>query len=333
MPGSNITSKKLSLNTIFQPIQSTLNNFEKDFRILLYSDVGLIEKITEFILELKGKKIRPALVLTCANMVGTPNSFTNRVAGLIEILHIATLAHDDVIDEADSRRGRESINFRWNNKTAVLYGDFLFTRILSEMIKLESPEAMEVLIKTTELLSTGEIMQIEKSVSQGITEQIYFDMIWAKTASLFAASCKIGGISVDASSEDIEKLYQFGKYLGIAYQIKDDLLDINGNFHDTGKPVGMDIRHNIITLPVINMLKSVQNNDKQKFLSMLEGEVTNANVEDILRMVKETESIEYTEEKIRKVSEKALSFLYDLPNSEYKRSLKQITDFNQTRLA
>ena len=209
--------------------------------------------------------MRPRLCLLAAKICGNITPLTYKGASLIETIHVATLIHDDVVDESDLRRGWPSINRIWKNKIAILVGDFMFSKALSNMIKLKNFNALEILSKTAERLSQGEILQIEKALSKDINEELYYKMVSDKTASLFSAACEIGAITADADENEQKAMAKFGEKLGIAFQIRDDLFDIMGKIDDIGKPIGFDVKKNMLTLPLIHIFESVDKKEKNNF--------------------------------------------------------------------
>ncbi|RKY53405.1 MAG: polyprenyl synthetase family protein [Candidatus Neomarinimicrobiota bacterium] len=322
-----------TLNKLKEPVLEEMELFQKEFEKGIQSDVSLINTITQYILSQNSKKIRPILLILCAKLCGEPNELSYISASLVEILHTATLVHDDIVDEAETRRGLPSVKAIWKNKVAVLLGDYLFSKSLNGMIKLRNFDALELLSKTSELLSSGEILQIEKSFSDGMDEDIYYKMIWAKTASLFATGCKLGAITVNASPEVCDSLYRYGKYLGMAFQIKDDLFDYDGCHSNIGKPIGRDIKENMITLPLIYTLNILPRSDSRKLRKNLKKGFPKKEVEKINALVKETGGVDYALSKLHELSELAVEQLSSFPDSEIKQSLIGFTVYNEKRVS
>ena len=244
-------------NIVTSPISENLIRFEEVYRESLHSDVKLINTIIRYISRKKGKQLRPRLCLLSAGLCGEPTENTYRAAALIEMIHVATLIHDDVVDDANLRRGWPSINRVWKNKLSILVGDFMFSKALTNMIHLKDFDALDILSSTAERLSQGEIQQIEKAIKKNMTEKIYYQMVSDKTASLFSAACKLGVMTVTEDNDKREALAKFGEKFGLVFQIKDDLLDITGNVEGLGKPAGFDLKKNILTLPLIYLFENL----------------------------------------------------------------------------
>jgi octaprenyl-diphosphate synthase len=295
-------------------VQKELKLFYKEFESALQSDVGLINEISQYILDQNSKRIRPLLVLLSAKLCGDPNDATIVSAGLVEILHTATLIHDDIIDEAKIRRGVPSVNAVWKNKVSVLMGDFLFSRSLSNMLRLRNFEALELLSKTSESLSSGEILQLEKSYNNGMDEDNYFRMIWLKTASLFASSCKVGALSVEASPEQADALYIFGKYLGMAF-----------------KPIGRDLKSNLITLPLLHVLSKMDSDRSREIREWIRAGLLPDDVKKINELIVENDGVAYTQKKLTEISKKARTALDLFLASDVKQSLLGFIEFNRER--
>ena len=242
----------ITIKEITKPIIEDIKIFKEEFENALKSEVKLINTISNYMVRNRGKNIRPILTIFSARLCGEPTINSYRAAAMMELLHMATLIHDDVVDDATMRRGRPSINKVWKNKISVLMGDFILSKALSNMIGIKDFDALERISSTAEKLSAGEILQIEKSITRSMTEDIYFDMINQKTASLIATSCELGAITTSKLSQDMRATYAFGENLGMAFQIKDDLFDLLGNEKETGKDIGADLKRNMVTLPLIH---------------------------------------------------------------------------------
>jgi len=318
-----------TINEISTLIQPDFIKFENTFKKTLNSNVGLVNKVINYISKKKGKQLRPTLTLLCARISGKPTQNTYYAAALVEILHIATLIHDDVVDEADLRRGWPSVNRIWKNKIAILVGDFMFSKALSNMIHLRNFDALDLLSSTAERLSQGEILQIEKAIKKEMTEEIYYKMIGDKTASLFSSACKLGGISVNADKDKQNALFQFGEYLGIAFQIKDDLFDVIGKLSEVGKPIGFDVKKNMLTLPFIHLLKNSDN--KNKSLRNIKYHAKRNDLEKIRIMITNSGSLDYANQQLDLYTNLAFKELSVFQNSQEKEALINILNFNLKR--
>lgn len=321
----------LNITDLVRPVRSEFVRFEREFAASLRSDVELISQIARYILKQKSKRIRPILVLLSARLCGTPTEATIVSASLVELLHTATLIHDDIIDEATTRRGAPSVNAIWQNKISVLMGDFLFSRSLSNMLRLRNYEALQLLSETSEALSSGEILQLAKSANDGMDEKLYFRMIWLKTASLFASSCKVGVLSVNGSAAAAEALWNFGKYLGMAFQIKDDLFDYTAREDKIGKPIGRDLKSNLVTLPLLYVLNKKDQAENRKIRAAIREGLQPREVERINELIISDGGIQYAEAKLKEISEKAIEQLRRFPDSEVKKALQDFVWFNQAR--
>ncbi len=322
---------KSKLSEIFTSIEAEQRLFQEEFARALRSEVKLIDKIGEYILSQESKQIRPLLVMLTAQLCGQPNRRTTISACLVELLHTATLIHDDIVDQSDTRRGQPSVNALWHNQVAVLIGDYLFSKSLSYMIKLRDYNLLSLLSKTSELLSSGEILQIEKSYTRGMDEETYRQMIWAKTASLFATSCKMGAASVAAKPEKRCALYRYGKNVGMAFQMKDDLFDYTGDAERIGKPISRDVKSNILTLPLIHTLKKLPDLKRKRLKKLIRKGAKQEEVEEINAIVKENGGIVYTQECIGDLSLKAIQELASFPDSPAKNALIELVKYNQQR--
>ena len=322
---------KNSLNNIFSIIQEDIDTFNLFYKEALKSPVELINKIINYISKSKGKQLRPILLLLSANMCNKPNDNTYHSAVLVELLHVATLIHDDIVDDANIRRGLPSIKRIWKNKISLLIGDYMFSQSLQNMIKIRDFDALELLSNTAKRLSEGEILQIEKAIKKDMSEEIYFSMIKDKTASLFSASCMLGAITVTKNLEKRNALSKFGEKLGIVFQIKDDLFDIVGNVNSIGKPVGFDIKKNMLTLPFIHTLSKMNSVNKHKFLIKLKILTKRNKLNDLRKIIECYGSIDYSINKMKQISEDAKKELLIFPNNKYRQALYGIVDYNMVR--
>ena len=316
----------LSLTEIQKPIKQELSHFEKHFRSSVKTNVALLDKIMYYIVKRKGKQIRPMMVFLCAKSCGDINDSTYIAASLIELLHTGTLVHDDVIDDSMHRRGFFSVNALWKNKIAVLVGDYLLSR--GFLLALENDEilALKILSNAVKMMSEGELLQIEKARRLDIEEDIYYDIIKRKTASLLAAACSAGAASVSNDPETIELFRLFGEKLGMAFQIKDDLFDYGSA--DIGKPRGIDIKEKKMTLPLIYSLQQTDGKTKKRIINGIKKKSTdNTFVKEVIDFVKSTGGIEYAQEKMRAYHLEASEVLSTIPNSEARESLLQLAQY------
>ena len=316
------------IEQIKQPIFTEMELFESKFREAMATKVPLLNRIAHYIVRRKGKQMRPMFVFLVAKMVsnGKFNERTYRGASIIELIHTATLVHDDVVDDSNRRRGFFSINALWKNKIAVLVGDFLLSKGLLLSIDNEDFDILKLISVAVREMSEGELLQIEKARKLDITEEVYFEIIRQKTATLIAACCGIGAASVGCSSEEVEKMRNFGEQIGIAFQIKDDLFDYTND--KIGKPTGIDIKEQKMTLPLIYAL----NNCKPKEQKWLINSVKNYNkdkkrVKEVIAFVKEKGGIEYTTSKMKEYQHNAIEILNYYPDSPYKDSLITMVNY------
>ncbi len=321
------------LKTISIPLENDMQKFQDEFKNSLNSEVKLINTVIGYISRKKGKQLRPRLSLLSANMCGNPTELTYKAAALIEMIHVATLIHDDVVDEAEIRRGWPSVNRIWKNKISILVGDYMFSKALSNMIQLKNFDALEILSHTAERLSQGEILQIEKALKKEMDESIYYKMVSDKTASLFSASCEIGAITAGASKTQQRAMAIYGEKLGIAFQIRDDLFDILGSAEKIGKPVGFDVKKNMLTLPMVYALSNANPSEKRKITRKLNKLSSRGDITEVRKFITDLGGIDYTNEQMEKISNEAINALDEFPNSEYKSALIQVVEFNSNRQA
>ncbi|MCK9218860.1 MAG: polyprenyl synthetase family protein [Bacteroidales bacterium] len=295
------------------------------------SPVPLLNTITHYILKRKGKQMRPMFVFLSANLCGEVNESTYRAASLIELLHTATLVHDDVVDDSNLRRGFFSINALWKNKISVLVGDFLLSRGLLLALDQQEYELLKIVSNAVREMSEGELLQIEKARKLDIEENIYFEIIRKKTASLIASCCACGASSVKVSEPRIQQMWQFGEYVGTAFQIKDDLFDYELN-NNTGKPKGTDIRDQKMTLPLIYLLNHSDYFEKRWIINTVKNH--HQDVEKVTQLVKKVADrggIEYAHEKMIEYRQKALEVLLTFPDNTFRKSLKDLVIFTTER--
>lgn len=315
------------ISKIKHPIKQEMNLFEKKFKEYLKSKVPLLDKIMHYIIKRKGKQIRPIFVFLSANIFGQINDKSYRAASLIELLHTATLVHDDVVDEANFRRGFFSINALWKNKIAVLVGDFLLSRGLSLSIENEDYDLLKIVNSAVKDMSEGELLQIEKSRKLDIEENIYFDIIRKKTAVLIASCCACGASAMGQKKEIVEKFRLFGETVGIAFQIKDDLFDYTKNSF-IGKPTGIDIRQRKITLPLIYTLNIVNKKTKNKIINTIKNHQENdKKVAEIIQLVKDTGGLEYAKNIMKNYEKKSLTLLSTFPDTKARKSLEMLVQY------
>ncbi len=310
----------VSFNSIQKPIQEELKVFEGKFKDAMRSNIPLLNKITYYIVKRKGKQVRPMFVFLSARMLSTPTETTFHAASLVELLHTATLVHDDVVDDSFERRGFFSINALWKNKIAVLVGDYLLSRGL--LLALENNEyaLLQILSKAVKQMSEGELLQIEKARSLDIKEEVYYDVIRQKTASLIAAACSAGAASSTKDEEVVEKFRLFGEYIGMAFQIKDDLFDFGDV--DVGKPLGIDIKEKKMTLPLIYALQNAPRDVKQKIIYIIKNQNQDKHkVSEVIQFVQKSGGIEYAKQVMIDYRTKALEILSKFENSESKSAM------------
>ncbi|MBY0434873.1 MAG: polyprenyl synthetase family protein [Cyclobacteriaceae bacterium] len=320
----------LWLEDIKAPIASEMAEFEQKFRASMHTRVLLLDKIMNYIVKRKGKQVRPMFVFLSAGTCGQINESTYRGASLIELLHTASLVHDDVVDDANYRRGFFSVNALWKNKIAVLVGDFLLSRGLLLSVDHKEYQLLGIVSNAVREMSEGELMQMEQARHLDITEEIYYDIIRQKTASLIASCCAVGAASVKADSATIEKMRQFGQHIGMAFQIKDDLFDYGDD--EIGKPVGIDIKEKKMTLPLIHALAKATWLEKRKIIGIVKNESDKPKkVKEVIEFVKRSGGIEYAKNAMERYYNLAMMLFKDLPESVYKNSLGQLVQFTIDR--
>ena len=318
---------KLDLSKLQNPVDKELQLFSSFFKKQLSSDKQILEYALRFILSQKGKKIRPLLVLLSAKLCGTIDNRGYRGASLVELLHTATLVHDDVVDEAEKRRGLPSLNKIWGNKISVLVGDFLLSKGLMIAVKNDDFDFLKTITNTVKRMAEGELLQIYKAKKLDIDEETYFKIISDKTASLLSTCCEIGACS---STEDLDKitaLKNYGEYLGIAFQIKDDILDFVGKTKIFGKVQGGDIKEKKLTLPLIFALNKCDAKKKKEIIKKIRKGEKNKSISEIISFVVDSGGIEYSQKIAEEYSQKAKNCLNIFDNSDSKTSLIQLVDY------
>lgn len=320
----------LKIKDIQAPIANEMVEFEKKFRHSMKSNVMLLDKIMTYIVKRKGKQMRPMFVFLSAATVGKIDESTYRGASLIELLHTATLVHDDVVDESTYRRGFFSVNALWKNKIAVLVGDFLLSRGMLLSIENEDFDLLKIVSEAIREMSEGEILQMEKAKRLDITEDVYYEVIRQKTASLITACCRVGAASSGGDDAAVAKMGEFGEKVGMAFQIKDDLFDYGTQ--EIGKPLGIDIREKKMTLPLIHALSQSNWQEKRHIIKLIKKHSEDTKkVNEVIRFVKDKGGIEYAESVMTRFHQEALSALDSFPDSEYKKSLVDLVQFTIER--
>ncbi|WP_214073244.1 polyprenyl synthetase family protein [Mucilaginibacter sp. dw_454] len=320
----------LSINEIKQPIAADIDVFEERFKDSMRSSVPLLDRITHYIVKRKGKQIRPMFVFFSASLCGGINESTHRGAALVELLHTATLVHDDVVDNSYQRRGFFSINALWKNKIAVLVGDYLLSKGLLLSIDNGDFTLLKIVSEAVKQMSEGELLQMEKARRMDIGEPVYYDVIRQKTASLIAACCACGAASAGADEATIEKMRSFGEKIGIAFQIKDDMFDFGTD--DVGKPLGIDIKEKKVTLPLIYALNNCTADEKKQMINL----VKNHNDEPekialIISFVNRAGGLQYAETQMKKYRDEAFEILNTFPDVDARRGLEQLVRFTTER--
>ena len=319
-----------NLETIKAPVAIEMEEFEQKFRASMKTRVLLLDKIMSYIVKRKGKQMRPLFVFLSAGATGTINESTYRGASLIELVHTASLVHDDVVDNSNYRRGFFSVNALWKNKIAVLVGDFLLTRGLFLALEHKDYHLLEICTEAVKEMSEGELLQMEKARQLDISEEIYYEIIRQKTASLIASCCSIGASSSGATEEMVKKMKKFGECVGMAFQIKDDLFDYGDD--EIGKPVGIDIKEKKMTLPLIYSLSKASWLEKRKIIGIVKNNSEDASkVKQVIDFVKKSGGIVYANQKMKEYYDQSMALLNELPDSRYKISLGDLVQFTIDR--
>ncbi|HPF97603.1 MAG TPA: polyprenyl synthetase family protein [Mangrovimonas sp.] len=313
---------------IKQPIAFEMDLFEEKFRLSMSSKVALLNRITYYIVNRKGKQMRPMFVFLVAKMVSNSevSERTYRGASVIELIHTATLVHDDVVDDSNRRRGFFSINALWKNKIAVLVGDYLLSKGLLLCIDNNDFDLLKIISIAVREMSEGELLQIEKARKLDITEAVYYEIIRQKTATLIAACCSLGAASVKPNSPEVETMRKFGELIGMAFQIKDDLFDYTED--KIGKPTGIDIKEQKMTLPLIHVLNKASQKEKDWLINSIKNHNKDKKrVKEVITYVKQHGGLEYAIEKMKEFRNQALDIIKTYPNSEYKQSLELMVEY------
>ncbi|UCH64912.1 MAG: polyprenyl synthetase family protein [Ignavibacterium sp.] len=318
---------KDQISEISQPIKSELDIFNQHFKEAIRSKVGLVDLVARYIIRQKGKKVRPLLVLLSAKITGGITERSYRGAVLVELLHTATLVHDDVVDNANKRRNVWSINALFKNKVAVLMGDYLLSRGLMIAVDGKDYDFLGVITNTVKRMSEGELLQIQKTRKLDIDEETYFKVISDKTASLLETCCEIGAMSATDNVEYHKAMGTFGQSIGIAFQIRDDILDYEGTMKLIGKPVGGDIKEKKITLPLIHSLENVSKKEAAYIRNIIKNGSNREKVKEVTEFVRDNGGIKYALETAKQYSDKAKEAIKVLPDSQSKIALEALVDF------
>ena len=320
----------MTVDQIMAPIETEMQEFELRFQENMRSKVAMLDKITHYIIKRKGKQMRPMFLFLTAKMLGEINAKTYQAASLVELLHTATLVHDDVVDDANERRGFFSVNALWKNKVAVLVGDYMLSKVLLLSVENKNYRLLEIISKAVQDMSEGELLQIEKARKLDITEEVYFEIIRQKTGSLVATVCEAAASSVDR--EDLAaNMRRFGELVGLAFQIKDDIFDY-GTSTDIGKPTGLDIRERKMTLPLIYALSTAPKEVKRELIYIVKNQNENEQkVKRAVQLVVDAGGIQYAHEKMHTLIKEALALVENIPDSEAKRALIGLVNYTITR--
>jgi octaprenyl-diphosphate synthase len=348
------------LKDIIEPIKEDLEAFEKEFKAILKSDIFLIDKVVHYLISHRGKRLRPVLVLLVSRLhpisalpkagarhaADETNSKTSsfkkenddkrlKAAAILELLHTATLVHDDVVDDSYRRRGFPTINSIWKNKISVLMGDYLFSKSLLAMLHLGDLKTFSIISRTAERMSQGELLQVERSRDYWMEEEIYFRLIADKTAALLSASCQLGALAGGQSDAEIERLGEFGEKVGIAFQIRDDILDLLGEESQTGKPIGNDIRENKITLPLLHALKQAERREAKAIIRLVKKNSgwrsRKSGYRDIVNFIERHGGVAYALQTATRFTEEAVTLLEPYQDSPFKNSLINLVRFITSR--
>jgi len=315
-----------SLNTIKAPINDELKKFESHFKASMNSSVPLLDTITHYIVKRKGKQVRPMFVFLAAKLCGEIKEATFVAASLVELLHTATLVHDDVVDDSNTRRGFFSINALWKNKIAVLVGDYLFSKGMLLALQNKQYRLLEIVSDAVQAMSEGELLQIEKARRLDIEEEVYYEIIRQKTASLIASACQAGASSTTDDEEVVEKMRLFGEKIGLAFQIRDDLFDFGAD--DVGKPLGIDIKEKKMTLPLIYALDRADRPQKRKIINIIKRHNDKPEkVKEVIDFVRQSGGLEYAEQAMYRLRTEAFEILHTLPPSESRQSMEDLVTF------
>lgn len=316
----------MSLNSIKRPIDKELVIFEDRFRDAMKSPVPLLDKVTHYIVRRKGKQMRPMFVFLCAKLCGGINDASYHAASLVELLHTATLVHDDVVDDSYERRGFFSINALWKNKIAVLVGDYLLAQGLLLALDNEEFKLLQIVSRAVRAMSEGELLQMEKARRLDIKEAVYYDIIEKKTASLIAAACCAGASTATKDPELLDKMYQFGLKIGIAFQIRDDLFDFGTD--DVGKPLGIDIKEKKMTLPLIYALENTTKSNKRHYIKLIKNHNEEKDkVAEVIEFVRKSGGLAYAQKAMYDYRDSAFEILDTFEESETREALRDLVNY------
>ncbi|MGY6562322.1 MAG: polyprenyl synthetase family protein [Luteibaculaceae bacterium] len=322
----------ITVSQIKAPVALELEEFELRFKSAMKSKTPLLDKITHYIIKRKGKQMRPMFVFLAAKTCGLVNDSSYNAASLIELLHTATLVHDDVVDDAYLRRGFFSINALWKNKIAVLVGDYLLSRGLLLSVENGEFKLLQIVSTAVKEMSEGELLQIEKSRKLDITEEVYYTIIKQKTASLIAACCAAGAASVNSSEVNINKMFKFGELVGMSFQIKDDLFDFGYNQDKIGKPTGIDIKEKKLTLPLIKALEQTDAKERKEILNLIKNSSeSNKTVKKVTEFVTQSNGLQYAYNRMIQFKDEAIAILHTFPESDARDSLENLVEYSVKR--
>ncbi|MCY4233374.1 MAG: polyprenyl synthetase family protein [Bacteroidetes bacterium] len=321
-------SKKspIEIRDLQSVVKDDLHEFSSHFKAAVKVDHGLLNLVIRYFLRQKGKRIRPLLVLLTAKTCGGIRERSYRAAVLVELLHTATLVHDDVVDESEKRRGAFSINALWGNKVAVLLGDYFLSRGLLLALDNDDIDFLRVLSNAVKRMSEGELRQVQRARRMDVDEASYYKIISDKTASLISACTRCGALSADADPESLKSMEEFGEQLGLAFQIRDDLFDFGG--HEVGKPVGADIQKNLVTLPLIHALEISPPSDQKRILKIIrKDKKTKQNRQNIFEFVQSTGGLSYAQQRMESHVKSAQALLDSFPDSEARRAMHALSQY------
>jgi octaprenyl-diphosphate synthase len=320
----------MRVEEIIAPVEKELAEFEQFFSSTMKSDVPLLDKVTHYLVKRKGKQIRPLFVFLSCKMFSETNAKSFDAAALVELLHTATLVHDDVVDDANERRGYFSVNALWKNKIAVLVGDYMLSRILLLSIENQNTDLLAIIARSVREMSEGELLQIEKARKLDITEEVYFEVIRKKTASLIATCCEAGYLASGGTTHR-EVMRLFGEKVGLAFQLKDDIFDF-GSAADIGKPTGNDIREQKMTLPIIYTLNNAPTAEATELRDIIKNHNdSESHIRKAIDLVKRNQGIAYAEQKMRSLGNEAKSLLDEFPNNDAKMALLGLVEYTMNR--
>ena len=320
----------MEIKEIYSFIEEEMEQFDKVFMTNMNSNVKMLDKVTHYIVKRKGKQMRPMFLFLTAKMLGEINDKTYQAASMIELLHTASLVHDDVVDDANERRGFYSVNALWKNKIAVLVGDFFLSKVLLLSIENNQTRFLEITARAVKEMSEGELLQIEKARRMDISEELYFEVIRKKTASLIESVCEIAAVSVDREDQ-AQNMRRFGELVGLAFQIKDDIFDY-GLPDDIGKPTGLDIRERKVTLPLIYVLQNTSKEIRRELINIIKHD--NEDKEKVMRAVSlviQEGGVKYAYQRMNILKEEALKCIEDIPNSDAKKALIGLVNYTIER--